>query len=314
MAHQLRNLNRFLEEYPLFKKFEAVTEYIVQYESYTDPFDFHGQTFNYLCPIENEIRVFELSPTSTFKEYWGKFPAMEHISSNFIDDEGKLNYIHHFEGTCTCCKKFKVDFLLHTWSDKVIPTEKIERIYADPTKDPLHKNPVNIFIEKVGEYPERITSTDKDLSKFFDRESNNWYYKAKKSLDDRFGIGAFAYFRRIIEKELIHMMKDIAKLEDVKSDKLNNLIGEYEQTNKIHLLYENTYEFLPPSLKTLGENPFKLLYKQTSKGLHNLSEEDCLIRAEAIDSLLKFVIKKIHEEKHEMKKMKGFIDSLKKDN
>src|SRR5690606_12186363 len=126
------------------------------------------------------------------------------------------------------------------------------------------------------------------------------YYKGRKSLSENYGIGAFAYFRRIIEKELINIVYDLAKIESSESIKINSLLADYEKSKKTHLLYENVFQYLPLSLQSLGDNPFKLLYSQTSQGLHNLSEEDCLKRAEQIDLILKFVIKKLNEEKSDI--------------
>ena len=309
--HKKENLNSFLEEYPLYKPFEAVTEYKRTCEGYTDPFMLYGQTFNYLCPNENEQKVFSLTIPESFIEYWGKFPD-DGIPDLLIDEDGKLNYIQHFEGKCTCCKISKIDFLLHIWSDNPIPQETIEVICHDPSSDPLKQNPVNIYIEKIGEYPIRKAIIDKEISKFFDRESNNWYYKAKKSLENNLGIGAFSYYRRILEKELLHILAEVGKLKNSHSSNINELIKEYKETNKVHLLYENVYEYLPLSLKALGDNPLKLLYKQISAGLHNLTEDECLKKSEAIDFVLTFVIRKLYEEKSEMKKAISLISELKR--
>lgn len=61
----------------------------------------------------------------------------------------------------------------------------------------------------------------------------------------------------------------------------------------------------------LGDNPIKLLYNQTSNGLHSLTEEECLEKAQKILTLLEFVIKKINEEKSEIKELKDTIKGLK---
>ena len=78
------------------------------------------------------------------------------------------------------------------------------------------------------------------------------------------------------------------------------------------MIYENIFDYLPSSLKGLGDNPFQLLYKQTSKGLHNLSEKECLERAHNINQLLKFVIRKLNEEKSEILEIRQVIKELKK--
>lgn len=306
-----RNIYDFLKDYPLYKPFEAVSGYSRNCEGYTDPFMLSKQTFSAFCLNENDIRIFELNTTDSFIKFWSEL-ADDGIHESLIDNNGRLDYIQHFEGVCTSCRKHKISFLLHIYSDQKIPKETVETIFSNPNDDPLIQQPVNIFIEKIGEYPKQKIKIDTEISKVLDRESCNWYFKAKSSLNDKLGIGAFAYFRRIIEKELISLAKEVSELKHSKSEKMKELILEYENSNKVYLIYDNIFEFLPPALKSFGDNPFALLYKQTSMGLHELTEEECLSKAEAIDYVLTFLIKKLYEEKTSFNDNQKFINELKK--
>lgn len=77
------------------------------------------------------------------------------------------------------------------------------------------------------------------------------------------------------------------------------------------ILYNKSFSLLPNSLQSLGDNPLELLYKMTSKGLHNLSEQDCLKYADKIHILLDFVIRKIYEENSEILEIRDVIKKLK---
>jgi hypothetical protein len=57
--------------------------------------------------------------------------------------------------------------------------------------------------------------------------------------------------------------------------------------------------YLPNSLKQFGDNPIRLLYEQLSGGIHQFSEGECVEKARLIDVLLKYVIKKVNEEKYQ---------------
>lgn len=74
-------------------------------------------------------------------------------------------------------------------------------------------------------------------------------------------------------------------------------------------LIDNIYEYLPKSLKEMGDNPIKLLHQQLSGGIHEYSETECLDKAKKVDTLLRYVIKKVNSEKYELmevrKAMKG---------
>jgi hypothetical protein len=53
------------------------------------------------------------------------------------------------------------------------------------------------------------------------------------------------------------------------------------------------------------------LYNQTSEGLHSLKESESLEKASKILVLLEFVIKKINEERSEIKDLKDIVKGLK---
>lgn len=306
-----RSLNEFLANYPLYKSFEAVTNYSRSCEGYVHPLYIYKQTFTSLCPIENGVKVFELTLPESYIKHLYNMPE-EGICKSLLDEKGKLDYVQYFEGICTSCKKHHIGFLLHVYSDYEIPLETHNIIFPDVEKDILVEQPVKIFIEKVGEYPICKINVSKEITKVLDRESSNWYYKAQHLLRESFGIGAFAYFRRIIEKELINLIKDASALNPEKSSEFTSLLLEYERTNKTYLIYENSFNLLPASLKSLGDNPFSLLYKQTSMGLHELSEEECLSKAEAVNYVLTFIITKLYEEKNSYIDTKKYLNELKK--
>jgi hypothetical protein len=304
MKHKLNN---FLEEFPLYKQFCAVEKFSRTEEGYTNPIYLHGETFTYYCKIENDFRTFELELPLESMDLWGKM-AEGMVSTQVLIEKDFLDFTHHFVGKCKSCKKYHIDFLLHVWSDNPIPRSENETLSLDEKTgeyvplDELIPNRANIFIEKVGVKPENEISIDKNITRYFDRETGNWYYKAIKSWNQNLGIASFAYFRRIIEKELIRIVIDISSL-NTADTKLNKLISEYRDTNQVYSIYENIFPLLPKSLQVLGENPFKILYKQTSEGLHSLNEEECLKRAENIDLILRFVVKSLNEEKSEISKI-----------
>jgi len=312
--HEIHPIGKFLADYPLFTPFKAVEGYIRTFQDYTGPFEFTGIAFQFHCEEENEQKTFELEVPNSCKEHFGNMRG-DIIPNELFKEEGMLDYNHHFIGTCRSCKKYQVDFLLHIYSDKKIPhnhdnvgrpaTKTGEFVHADS----LEENRANIFIEKLGAPPIKI-KLNKSLEKYLDRESCNWYFKVKKSLQDNLGIGAFAYLRRIIEKELIRMVDDISHF-DGADDKMSAIIAKHKGSNKPHLIYEDIFIYLPKSLQALGDNPFKILYTQTSEALHNLSEEDCLNRAKNIEMVFEFVIRKIYEEKSEILNIKNAIKSLK---
>lgn len=311
-----KSLQKLITDYPLYKSFIGDDKYYQSEESFTDPFSFQEETFHSFCPLESHQTTFEIQLPKNDFEYWAKMPGGD-IPDEVYDDSGKINFTQHFIGRCKSCKNFKMDIFLHVYSEEEIPNRKgdVFRVIEgskefkpiDETKDSHPK----IFIEKIGIFPEPKIHIDKALQKYFDRETENLYFKAIKSFKENLGIGSFSYYRRIIEKELLNILEDISKLE-ASDPKLKRIVSDYKKTRKAHSIYENIYEYLPVSLKSLNANPLKFLYQQTSKGLHSIDDKECLERAEKIDMILKFVIKKIQEENSEILEIRNAIKDLDK--
>lgn len=68
---------------------------------------------------------------------------------------------------------------------------------------------------------------------------------------------------------------------------------------------------IPEAIKISGMNPFHLLYETSSKGIHEYSENVCIEKASALILVLKLVIKKINEQKHDTKALLKAVNFLK---
>lgn len=312
--YKKHSLSAFLSEYPLLKPFKAVENYIRQSHAYTTPFDIKGATFTFFCENEQENRTFELSLTQPNSDYFGRLPG-DRIPPDLFDTIGRLDFKHHFVGECKSCCEYNVDFLLHVYTDKPIPADQSNTVIFLDGKtqvpaDSLKHDRANLFVEKLGA-PLVPIQTPKVIEKYLGRESANWYYKAKLSLKENLGIGAFAYFRRIIEKELNRFVDDIISLPSADPE-LKSVVKKYKDSSKPHLVYEHIFPYLPNSLRVLDDNPLKLLYQQTSEGLHNLTEVDCLERAKEIEIVLNFVMTAINEERSTLLDVRNAMKRLRK--
>lgn len=303
-------MEEFLTKYGLYKEYILLEDYYIGNQDFTDPIDFVGRTFEYWCENEQANRTFELDLDEARKDYFGSHRADLIHDDHFID--GKLNYIFTAIGKCKSCNKYHIYFDLNVYSNKPISNiiDNVHNIAFHKKNTEQHPN-TNIYIQKVGAFPEIKRVPNKIISNYFDRETNQWYFKGINALDKNFGIGSFAYFRRIIEKELINIVESIKLLPDSHTAEIQKLLDKHKENPKVSTIYDNIFEHLPNSLKALGDNPIKLLYNQTSEGLHSLSEKECLEKSEKILKLLEFVIRKINEERSEIKVLKETIKGLK---
>ena len=169
----------------------------------------------------------------------------------------------------------------------------------------------NIYIQKVGQIPPFEIKPEKEILNYLVKEDKKNYNKALANLSISYGIGAFAYFRRIIENEIKRLIKDIIDLEETSSEELKKAYLKYQENHQISSLISALSEYLPDSFKVIGDNPVKLLHDQLSGGIHEFSDELCLEKAVNIDTLLRFTIKKINEAKVELQDVRNAVKNLK---
>ncbi len=288
-----KKLEEFLNSSPLYKKLSLEHEYC-RHANDLDEF-----TFSFHCPNENAQQTFklQLEPnrvlSSLNKDYR---PQLEYWN----DEQKKISFIQHYTGVCQHCQKFRIHFLIKCESEGTV---KISN--AGNSKQP------NISVMKIGQFPPFKINADKNITEFLNDEDKENYNKALICRSQNYGIGAFAYLRRIVEKEIIRIIESLSQLDRPESKEIKRLIEQYNKDHQMSKLIDAIFEFLPGSLKSLGDNPLKLLYNELSEGIHDFSEEECSNKAESIDKLLSFVIKKINEENSEVKEAMEAIKALK---
>jgi hypothetical protein len=171
---------------------------------------------------------------------------------------------------------------------------------------------INLKLRKIGQLPGFERTPEKDVFNYLIEEDKENYKKALANLSMSYGIGAYAYLRRIIENEIKRLVKDISELEYENVNQVKKAWTEYETNHNMTSLIDSINPFLPKSLKEIGDNPIKILYQQTSGGLHEFSEKECLEKARDIDQLLRYVIKNVSSLKFEYKAVKEAMKNLTK--
>ncbi len=294
MNQEIRNqLSLFLSENPLYRKFK------IPDNSISDVWDLNGVTFPFHCKKENSIKTFELKITpKEFYDIWGKRPSNSPRRNCFTKD-GLFSDIQHFKGVCLSCKEFEMDLLIAMFSE--------EQLHANGP------SPNIFYLRKIGQFPPYEKTPPKDILNFLQPEDQEYYKKALMNISTGYGIGAFAYFRRIIQNEILRLIQKIGDIKSEHSTEIKNALQKYNTYHQMSSLIEILTTHLPASFNSAGNNPIKVLYEESSLALHELTDEDCLNKAIHIDKILRFTIKKIKEESTETVAVKEAFKSLRKD-
>ena len=143
------------------------------------------------------------------------------------------------------------------------------------------------ILYKFGEYPIFGPPTAARLLKLIGPDRDT-FLKGRRCENQGLGIGAFVYYRRVVENQKNRILKEILKvLERLNANPekiamLNNAIDETQFSKAL----ETAKPAIPESLLINGHNPLKLLHSALSDGIHNMSDEDCLAYASSIRIVL----------------------------
>jgi len=114
------------------------------------------------------------------------------------------------------------------------------------------------------------------------------FLSGRRAENQGFGIGAHAYYRRVVENQWGRIIEEIGKVADRLGaapaiQKLFEQAAKEDQFSKAIDLVKNA---IPESLKINGQNPLTLLHSALSEGLHNLTDAEYLEMAADIRVVL----------------------------
>lgn len=153
------------------------------------------------------------------------------------------------------------------------------------------------IVQKVGQYPPWDIAPDPRLATRLGARVSV-YKKGLICESQGFGIGAFAYYRRIVEEAIDELLSDIATIvtPDAQAEYAHALAQAAASTRAADKI-DHVKEVLPSALRPGGANPLLLIHGALSEGLHGLSDEDCLERAAVIRGALVFLVTQIRQAK-----------------
>ncbi|MGR1200375.1 hypothetical protein [Aeromonas hydrophila] len=140
---------------------------------------------------------------------------------------------------------------------------------------------------KFGELPTFGPPTPTRLVKLIgpDRES---FLKGRRCENQGLGIGAFIYYRRVVENQKNRILEEIIKVSEKlgapkeKIETLKLAVSETQFSKAMNM----AKDVIPESLLINGHSPILLLHSALSEGVHARSDEDCLDLASSIRIVL----------------------------
>jgi hypothetical protein len=156
-----------------------------------------------------------------------------------------------------------------------------------PTVNANADNNTVFQIQKVGQQPRHGKAIPKKASKLIGKE-RSLFFKGSISENQGMGIGAFSYYRRVIDSQKDKIFEEIIKVLNLTTgnEALIQELTDAKTETQFTKAVDKIKTALPDGLKISGHDPLKLLYQALSEGLHNHTDEECLENAHDIKLVL----------------------------
>ena len=215
----------------------------------------------------------------TFNMINDYYEFCEYSKASCADEKVRLLY------ECQSCRQFTRQF----------------QVYISPELN---------YIYKFGQYPEWEIKMDKNLVKTLGKHSKT-FRKGLVCESQGYGVGAFAYYRRMTEEIIDELLESIVDLIEV--DNLEEYKQALVETKKTRVAQEKidlVKDLLPTTLRPRGMNPLGILHSELSEGLHAETDAKCLENANHVRNILTFLINKIIQSKEAAKQFTSSMKSI----
>ena len=147
---------------------------------------------------------------------------------------------------------------------------------------------------KFGEIPPFGPPLPPRLIKLVGQE-RELFLKGWRAENQGMGIGSFVYYRRVVEQQKDYILEEIRKAAERlgSNNELLSSIDRAKNETRFTDAIEAVKDAIPEGLKVKGHNPLKLLHRALSKGVHNLSDRQCLDQAQVIRIILNELVSNI---------------------
>lgn len=257
----------------LYDSVDITVEDLTEMEDYLSKRGFAGNTIDCYCVHCGTKRVFDYKDCEIHSEtgytpiYFG---VGEHTKKPKIEEifQSYLNKRYVLTYYCARDRKHSIVFDLITTDDKIM---------------------------KIGQYPTVADLAIPEISKYKSilGEQFGEFSKSIGLFAHGIGIGSFVYLRRIIEKLVFDKYNEVAEKIDISA-------RDFEQL-KFDLKIEVLKEYLPVVLVSN-----KNVYGIVSKGIHELSEDECKKMFPYIRAGIELILDDLLAEKERKEKEKVF--------
>jgi hypothetical protein len=165
---------------------------------------------------------------------------------------------------------------------------------------------------KVGEWPPFGPKTPPRLLRLLGPD-RNLFLRGRRAENYGLGIGAFTYYRRVVENQKNRLLDEIIqvvqKVECSPADIVADLTNAKE-TFQFTQALKGVKLAIPQVLLVDGHNPLLLLHATLSSGIHDKSDDECLELAQSVRVVLAGLVERIDQALSEKRELTEAVSKL----
>lgn len=138
------------------------------------------------------------------------------------------------------------------------------------------------------------------------------FLSGRRSENQGLGIGAFTYYRRVVESQWTRFVDEIIRVgKAIGAPEISiRALEASRDEQQFSRAVKGLKDAIPAVLLINGHNPLVLLHGALSQGVHNLSDEECLVLATSIRVVLVEFAEKLGEALKDEKELSESITRL----
>lgn len=164
---------------------------------------------------------------------------------------------------------------------------------------------------KFGEFPPFGSPTPNRLLKLFGKDAKI-FLKGRQCENHALGIGAFGYYRRVVESHKIQILDEIIKVAMKVAPEMVETLEAAKKEHQFLRAIESVKDAIPQSLLINGHNPLTLLHSALSEGLHAQTDEQCLELAHDVRVVLGELVERVGQAMKDEAELNSAISRLMK--
>lgn len=277
-----------------------------------------------------EFRISDLTVLKVNRPQAAKVPGTGYVGVGVRIEEVSFRmlktpeiHLHCSNETCQGMRVFRNSEKTEVIFDKQNPTQQLFLVYrcsncqrstktfAVRLTAALEKGAKSGLAVKFGELPPFGPPTPSRLVSLIgpDRDA---LLKGRRCENQSLGIGAFVYYRRVVENQKARILGEIRKVAEkigVDQGKID-ILAKAEKETQFSRALTMAKDAIPESLLINGHNPLALLHGALSEGVHAMSDDECLEIAGSIRVVLGELSERLTQALKDEAELKHALSSL----